>query len=288
MTVFSHNQAFDRNIGWITEEEFQSLKNKRVAIAGLGGVGGYHLMTLLRMGITKFNLAEMDDVELVNFNRQVCATVSNIGRKKLDVLKEMALDVNPQADLRTFPEGVNENNLTEFLKDADIYIDGLDFFVLDIRRKVFQKCRELGIPAITAAPLGMGTAALNFLPDKMSFEEYFDFGNQDETGRYIKFMIGLSPAMLQKSYLVDMRRVDFKAHKGPSTPMACQLCAGVAGTEAVKILINRPNVKSAPSGYQFDAYRNKFKTTWRPWGNKNPLQKLMFYIVKYILSENEK
>lgn len=283
MTQFDYYQAFDRNIGWITADELNILKTKRVAIAGLGGVGGYHLLTLLRLGITKFNIAEMDVVELINFNRQACAGVSNLGRNKIDVLQEMGRNINPDVDFRIFPDGVNETNMKQFLDGVDLFVDGLDFFVLDIRQKIFRYCHEKGIPAMTTAPLGMGAAHLNFLPEGMSFDDYFGVETVQGEEKFIKFLIGLSPSMLQRGYVADMRRVDFASRKGPSTPMACELCAGVAGTEALKILLKRPNVCAAPHGFHFDAYRNKFRRTWRPFGHKNPLQKLLFGIVKKLV-----
>src|SRR5437868_11391241 len=88
--MFSYRQAFDRNLGWLTESEQETLRHKRVAIAGLGGVGGAHLLTLTRLGIGQFNLAEFDRFEIQNFNRQVGATVHSVGRSKLDVMSEMA------------------------------------------------------------------------------------------------------------------------------------------------------------------------------------------------------
>ena len=56
--AFDYDVAYSRNIGWVTEEEQQTLKSKRIAIAGMGGVGGEHLLTLIRLGITKFNLSD--------------------------------------------------------------------------------------------------------------------------------------------------------------------------------------------------------------------------------------
>jgi len=283
---FNYYEAFDRNIGWVTTKELDELKGKRVAIAGLGGVGGYHLLTLLRLGVTQFNIAEMDSVELANFNRQACASMSKIGHNKIDVMLQMGLDINPEADFRLFSSGVTEQNLDEFLDGVDLYIDGLDFFVLDIRQKIFRKCREANIPAITAAPLGMGVAHLNFLPHTMSFDDYFGIDSVSGDDRFIKFLIGLSPAMLQRGYLMDMARVDFSARKGPSTPMSCELCAGVAGTEALKILLGRGEVRAAPYGFQFDAYRNKMRKTWRPFGHRNFLQRILFSIVKRLIAKN--
>ncbi len=150
----------------------------------------------------------------------------------------------------------------------------LDFFALDIRREVFAACYDAGIPAVTAAPLGMGSALLTFMPGKMRFEEYFLLEGQSAEEQALRFMLGLAPIPQHMAYLVDDSRIDFNAKKGPSTSMACELCAGFAGTFALKILLGRGGVPVAPHGIHFDAYRNKLVKTWRPGGNANPLQRL--------------
>ncbi len=277
---FDYQAAFSRNLGWVTEAEQKILSSKRLAIAGLGGVGGGHLLTLARLGVTKFNISDFDEFELPNFNRQVGATMSHLRRPKLDVLTEMAQDINPDIHFNTFPDGINSENLDQFLDGVDLYVDSLDFFALDVRRAVFAACAERGIPAVTAAPLGMGVAMLAFLPGKMTFEQYFQLEDQSEEEQLLRFLLGLSPSMLQTQYLVDESRVDFEAKKGPSTIMACDLCTGVAATQALKILLGRGKVYCAPFGLHFDAYRNKMKVTWRPWGNRNPLQQLGLKIVR--------
>ena len=88
--VFDYDEAFSRNIGWLTAAEQTLLRGKRVAIAGLGGVGGAHVLTLARLGIGAFNLADFDAFALPNFNRQAGAVVSTLGRAKTDVIAEMA------------------------------------------------------------------------------------------------------------------------------------------------------------------------------------------------------
>lgn len=280
MAEFDYEAAFSRNIGWLTEIEQASLRKKRVAIAGMGGVGGVHLLTLTRLGVGAFNIADFDTFDIVNFNRQAGAMMSFVGRPKAAVLKEMALDVNPQLDVRVFGSGVSTENLDEFLDGVDLYVDGLDFFAFEARRATFAACNRLGVPAVTAAPLGMGTAFLCFAPGGMSFEDYFGLEGQDEAEMALRFMIGLSPAMLQRSYLVDQSRVDLAEHRGPSTIMACQLCAGVVATESAKLLLDRGGVPFAPHGYHFDAYRNRFVKTWRPGGARNPLQRMMLAIAR--------
>lgn len=63
--IYDYNKAFSRNIGWVTDLEQHLLKNKRIAIAGLGGVGGFHFLTLARLGIQNFNIADLDHFEII-------------------------------------------------------------------------------------------------------------------------------------------------------------------------------------------------------------------------------
>jgi len=280
---FIYNEAFSRNIGWVTRREQDELRHKRVAIAGLGGVGGVHLLTLCRLGIGKFHLADFDTFDIANFNRQAGATVSTLGEGKLEVMIRQALDINPELEIKGFADGVTAENLDAFLNDVNIYVDGLDFFAFQARQQVFAACAAKGISAVTAAPLGMGVAVLNFLPGGMSFNDYFRLDDGTEAEKPLRFLMGLAPARLQMSYLADPSKVDLASRKGPSTVMACQLCAGVAVTESLKILLDRGPVRVAPKGYHFDAYLNRLALTWRPGGNRNPLNRLAIAIARHRL-----
>lgn len=275
---FSYAEAFSRNIGWVTRDEQQVLRGKRVAIAGMGGVGGVHLLTLARLGIASFHIADFDHFGIANFNRQAGAMLSTVGQPKAEVLRRMALDINPEIEIRTFDEGVTPANLGAFLDGVDVYVDGLDFFAFAARQSTFTACHQRGIPAVTAAPLGMGTAVLSFLPGQMSFENYFGWADHPDEEKALRFLVGLAPAGLHGRYLVDPSAVNLAERRGPSSIMGCQLCAGVAATEVLKILLKRGDVICAPSGVHFDAYRNKLKKTWRPLGNRNPLQRLILAI----------
>lgn len=280
MGDFDSRRAFVRNLGWVTPDEQAVLRGRRAAIAGLGGVGGSHLVTLARLGIERFSIADLDVFEIENFNRQFGARTSTIGRPKTEVLAETARDINPNVRLRMFGDGVHTGNLDEFLDGVDLYVDGLDFFAVTERRAVFAACADKGIPAITAAPLGMGAAVLNFLPGHMTFEEYFAMAGFTENEQLLRFFVGLAPAGLQQRYLVDPSSIDLANHRGPSTAMGCELCAGVAATQALKILLNRGRVLAAPHVLQYDAYLNKVRHTWRPGGNRNPLQRLTLALAR--------
>jgi molybdopterin/thiamine biosynthesis adenylyltransferase len=273
--AFAYEDAFARNLGWVTEAEQSRLKNSRVCIAGLGGVGGVYLLTLARLGVGAFSIADFDTYALSNLNRQIGATVSTLNRPKVDVMLAMARDINPDLDIRVFSEGLNAANLEAFLADGDVYLDGLDFFALDVRRRVFALCEAKGIPATTVAPLGMGAALLNFVPGGMTFEAYFRFEGRTEHEQALRFLVGLSPAMLQMSYLVDPSRVDLAKRRGPSTVIAVQLCSGIAAAQVLKLILRRGEVIAVPHGLHFDAFRNRLKRSWRPGGNRNPLQRLL-------------
>lgn len=277
---FDYTTAFSRNIGWMTRQEQEILRNKRIAIAGLGGVGGSHLITLTRLGVGKFNISDFDRFELPNFNRQAGASVSHLDRLKTEVMTEMALDINPELDIKIFPSGVTRDNLSDFFAGVDLYVDSLDFFAFEAREMVFAYCAEQGIPAITAAPLGIGAALLIFMPGQMTFEDYFQLQGKTEIDKILHFLLGLSPAMLQNGYLVDPTAFDLINHRGPSTPMACEICAGFAGAQALKILLQRGDILAAPWGLHFDAYKNKLAKTWRPGGNRHPLQRLGLMLAK--------
>jgi hypothetical protein len=113
----------------------------------------------------------------------------------------------------------------------------------------------------------------------MSFEDYFRFEGLDAQEQYARFIAGLSPAMLQRNYLIAPEAVSLPERRVPSTMMGCDLCAGIVGTEALKLLLGRGELKPAPWSMQFDAYRHKLRFAWRPFGNANALQQLMLMLM---------
>jgi molybdopterin/thiamine biosynthesis adenylyltransferase len=277
---FDYDEAFSRNIGWLTPAEQSALKHKRVAIAGLGGVGGAHLLTLARLGVGRFHVADFDAFDLANFNRQAGAFMSTLDEPKTAVMARMARDVNPTVELVAFERGVDRDSIDAFLDGVDVYVDGLDYFAFDARDVMFAACARKRVPATIAAPLGMGVSVVNFLPGGMTFDRYFRWGGCSDEEKALRFLVGLAPAMLHRHYLAHPAAVNLAARRGPSTAMACELCAGVAATETLKLLLGRGPVTSAPHGFHFDAYLNKFRRTWRPGGNANPLQRAMIAIAK--------
>jgi nitroreductase len=282
--TFDYDAAFDRNLGWLTEGEQEALRGKTVAIAGMGGVGGIHLLTFARFGVGGFTIADFDRFDLPNFNRQAGAMMSTLDRPKLDVMAAMARDINPELRLRRFPDGVRPEDVDSFLDGADLFVDGFDFFAIDIRRRVFARAHERGIPAVTAAPIGMGTAWLAFVPNGLSFEQYFRLEGQPETEQFLRFLVGLTPRGLHRRYLMDPTRIDLAARRGPSTAAGCQLAAGVAAVAGVKLMLGRGDVRAAPFHHHFDAYTGQYAVSRLPMGNAGPSQRARLALARRMIA----
>jgi len=207
----------------ISEDEQRRLLEARVAVAGAGGVGGLHILTLARLGIGKFTIADPDTFDAVNINRQFGATVNTLGKNKSEVLAQMVRDINPYADVRVFTEGINEDNVESFLNGVDVFIDGIDFFEIDVRRLTFKRSRDKGIYAITSAPLGFGATLQVFSSEGMTFDEYFGISDEmDYLGKAAAFASGLAPHPYHIRYM-DISKVSLAKRTGPALALACTL-----------------------------------------------------------------
>jgi molybdopterin/thiamine biosynthesis adenylyltransferase len=252
----------------------------------MGGVGGIHLITLVRTGVGKFHIADFDVYEPANINRQFGARVPDFGRPKLEVMKEQAVSINPYLEFSLFEEGINESNIDSFLDGVDVVLDGLDFFEFEIRRLLFKKAAEKGIHVITAGPMGFSSAMLIFSPHGMGFDEYFNIReDMEEKDKYLSFALGLSPRPTHIKYM-DFKKVDLDSKAGPSLNAACQICSGMAATETLRIILKRRGLRPVPCFAQFDPYLMKLKKGRLVFGNKNPVQRVKMQIVKYLLEKN--
>lgn len=274
--LISHE--FSRNIGLISEAIQTKLLATRVAVAGTGGVGGIHLLTLARMGIGNFTVADMDTYERANISRQFGARHSTIGQPKAQVLADLLQDINPAINSRIYSAGVTHENMDEFLGDADFFVDGIDFFEIDIRRELFKRARAKGLYALTAAPLGFGATLQVFSPHGMSFDDYFGLTDEmDYLKKLAAFAAGLAPRPYHLKYL-DLSKVSLSNRRGPAVAPACTLAASLIATKIARISAGE-RVKTVPYYTQLDLYRSKFRKGYLLWGGKNPIQKLKRNII---------
>ena len=271
---WSYEEAFARNLGLVSAEEQQKLRASRVAIVGMGGVGGVHLETLARLGIGRFTIADPDTFDVANTNRQYGARVSTLGRSKVEVMAKIARDINPEIELRVFRELIGPENAEEFLRDADLFIDGVDFYAIDARQLLFRTAAKRGIFGITAAPAGFGTAWIVFDPAGMSFDRYFDFSDaMDQVDQVVALAVGVAPKALQSQYM-RLEDLDLRARTAPCSGLACHLACGVTAAEAVKILLRRGRIWPAPYYQHFDPYRGRYVRRYLWLGNRHPWQRV--------------
>ena len=144
---------FSRTQLLLGEEAMEKLKNSRVAIFGIGGVGGYVCEALVRSGVGHFDLIDHDKVCLTNINRQIIATRKTIGKYKTDVMKERMLDINPDVDVTVHQCFFLPENAEEFHFEAyDYVVDAVD--TVTAKLELVMKCREKGVPIISSMGAG--------------------------------------------------------------------------------------------------------------------------------------
>ena len=150
--MFDFDRTFSRTELLLSKEKLYSLKDKKIAIFGLGGVGSFVAEGISRCGIGNFILVDNDEISPSNINRQLYALQSTVGRKKTELAKERILDINPQANIETFdifylPETENQIDLS----DCDYIIDAID--TISAKLLLIEKAKEYNIPIISSMGL---------------------------------------------------------------------------------------------------------------------------------------
>ncbi len=146
-------EAFSRTKRLLGEEAMEKLRPARVAVFGIGGVGGYVCEALARSGIGAFDLTDNDTVSLSNLNRQIIATRETVGRYKTEVMKERILSINPDADVRIHTGFFLPENADEFpFDDYDYVVDAVDTVTAKIG--LVLRAKEKNIPVISCMGTG--------------------------------------------------------------------------------------------------------------------------------------
>ena len=136
---------FSRTELLLGKEAMEKLRKSRVAVFGIGGVGGYVCEALVRSGVGAFDLIDDDKVCLTNLNRQIIATRRTVGKYKTDVMKERILEINPDADVRVHKCFFLPENAADFPFDEyDYVVDAVDTVTAKI--SLVMKAQEMDIP----------------------------------------------------------------------------------------------------------------------------------------------
>lgn len=215
-------------------EALAMLHQRKVAIAGCGGVGGAASVLLARLGVQRFHLADPGTFDPPDQNRQWGASAATMGRNKALVHEEMLREIAPEADVRTFTEGVTDANVDAFLDGCDLLVDSLDLAVPGpLRLRVYERAHQLGMPAVSAPILGLGALVAVAAPPGPSLAMFAEVlvGPTLASGR-------LPPqlnALMTPAHLDALVR-SLPERRAPSNSIAVALATSVACTEAVMAL----------------------------------------------------
>ncbi len=147
------SEQFIRTEMLIGEEALKSLSGKRVAIFGIGGVGGYVCEALVRAGIGEFDLCDDDVVAESNLNRQIIALHSTIGQPKVEVMKNRMLDINPEVKVNVHQCFFLPENSAFFpFEKYDYVVDCVD--TVTAKLEIIMKAKEFGVPVISSMGTG--------------------------------------------------------------------------------------------------------------------------------------
>ncbi len=154
-------KIFERSISLLGEDAFLCLKRSTVLVVGIGGVGGTCVESLVRSGISNIIILDYDFIDISNINRQIIAYNSTIGLKKIDVMHDKILDINPQAKVSKIDLKLSKDNI-DILDDfkIDYIVDAIDSFEDKIELIKYAKNRDINI--ISAMGAGGKTNPLLF------------------------------------------------------------------------------------------------------------------------------
>ena len=168
-----NSPEYSRNYGFWNEREQQALLLSKVAIAGVGGDGFQLGLKLAQMGVQNFSIADPEIFEPENTNRVPGATISTYGRNKAEVFMEKIEDINPESKVTIYSDGVTEDNVEDFMYDADLVLDESELTIPKIGTMVARQARKQNIPDLMVMNIGFSAQATSFHPNsKKTFEKF--------------------------------------------------------------------------------------------------------------------
>ena len=155
-------ERYIRSLGALTEQECDTLHRKTVFVAGCGGLGGYLIEMLLRLGVGTIRAADGDCFEASNLNRQLLSSPLSLGQSKADAAARRAALVNPDVRFVPISQFVMTENAAELIQGCDAVLDALDN--IQARRLLAHACAEAGIPLIHGAICAWSAQAAVVMP----------------------------------------------------------------------------------------------------------------------------
>jgi molybdopterin/thiamine biosynthesis adenylyltransferase len=257
------NSAFyqeftQKNIGVYSKAEQERLKNARIIILGLGGVGGLEAILAARHGVGHITGVDPDIFETSNINRQMFAFTDTLGQSKAAVTERELKRINPELKGHFLAESVDEHNALDLISGHDLVLEALDDMCA--RVCVHRAARQLGIPSISmsGSPPHRGFIS-SFLPGGIDYETLLDLPSKGQI---------LTPEIKQAIRAVKNKRAQYSVQLGAPqawaddycngkaswiiTPIRASLLATFSVHEAIQILVGLSPLAAAPKAILID------------------------------------
>ncbi len=259
----NYQQMIERNIGLLSIEEQETLRNLCVAVFGLGGLGGVIIEILVRAGIISFKIVDDDKFEVSNLNRQIYAFLNTINKNKIDVTEEFSKNINPEVKIEKY-QSVSEKNIKDILNKVNIAVLALDSIKPIII--ISRTCAKLNIPLIEGWALPFGNVRV-FTNQTPSLEEVY---NLPTKGREISSITEEEFKQLKNYMLSTLKEIkgieEFygplaiqKIMEGriPSFAPMVWLNAVIMSIEVIKIALGWGKISFAPNFSLYDPFNHK-------------------------------
>ncbi len=236
-TEFGYWQRINRNLGIISYSDQRRLKHAAVAIAGCGGMGGLIAERLVRAGIGKIILADNQQFEISNLNRQFASKRKTIGANKALSVRDEIREIVPanECAVTVLTQGVTEKNAAEFVRSADIVCDEIEFFEIAARVHLHKAARAAGLRVLNCNVVGFGTRIFLFTPASMTMEDFLEVEaetplDENVISRLVSRLAPELPAYMNQDLIYDWV---FKNHRAPIFGVTPALSAGIVANRVV-------------------------------------------------------
>lgn len=187
MHKYTYEEIFQRNMGLLTKKEQKKINRLSVLLVGCGGIGGWVAEMLARLGVGELILADPEDFEVSNLNRQAFSNTESLGQNKAKTAGIYLKKINPTLKIKIVEEGIGKENIPELLEKTDFVIDTIDFYSIEQDILLHDFARKLGKNVFLSQVAGSKATFTNFSPDNKPLDYYLTKNNKIDMMKTIKF-----------------------------------------------------------------------------------------------------
>jgi len=261
-------------MGFWNDATQEAILDTTVAIGGVGGAGYLVGVELAHMGVQNFAIADPEPFDDVNSNRVIGAREDTYGRNKAEVFQEELHKINKQANVRIYTEGINVDNLEDFMHDADIVFDATELSMPELGTMICRQARKLSVPVVNVEYVAHAAQGTSFDPhSKMTFERFMGIkgGENAPLDEVAEQKIATDRFLAYVPHYADLKTLEALEAGAPlpSNMIGASQAATIAAAEALKHIRRRVGERGleptfAPTVRWTDAYTGEAGKTNHP------------------------